>query len=115
MCISKKQWKHVAKARLQPNGGTRPNSEANWPYRSSVTGSCAHRHIRVFGLLCLSNQLGLVSLESCFSSQAQRPKTPCSKVSLRMPKDIPSKVWMFELKRRMAAGCSRQLRQMRTV
>ena len=116
MCIIKKQWNHVCQSKtVIPTGRTRPNSDANWPYRNSLTGSCALCHIRVFDLLCLSNQLGLVSLGSCSSSQAQRPRTPCSKVSLRMPRDIPFKAWMFELKRRMAAGCSRPLKQMRTV
>jgi hypothetical protein len=41
-------------------GRTMPNRYPNWHYRNSLTGSCALCHIRVFDLLCLSNQLGLV-------------------------------------------------------
>src|SRR4029077_12316520 len=51
---------------LSPNepliltGRTIPNRYPNWRYRNSLTGSCALCRIRVFDLLCLSNQLGLV-------------------------------------------------------
>ena len=41
-------------------GRTMPNRDPNWHYRNSLTGSCALWDIRVFDLLCLSNQLGLV-------------------------------------------------------
>jgi hypothetical protein len=50
----------LPKQNCDPTAGTRPVSDANWPYRNSLTGSCALSHIRVFDLLCLSNQLGLV-------------------------------------------------------
>ena len=50
----------LPKQTIIPTAGTKSNSLPNWHYRNSLTGSCALCQIRVFDLLCLSNQLGLV-------------------------------------------------------